>query len=136
MAGRWHQLVSLSYKALPVPSPIRSSFDTQLSNQDLGFSALMNDSSGRLQAFSSINSGCSFREWMDGQNPKGRAHLHLAAGCCCPKKETNKQTEFQCNALLMWFRKMRVKVIMLMVLTRLERWSIFDSDAMPMYLLY
>ena len=67
MAGRWHHLVSLSYKALPVPSPIRSSFDTQLSNQDLGreggFSALMNDSSGRLlQGFSSINFGrSSFR---------------------------------------------------------------------------
>ena len=34
LAGGWHHLVSSSYKALPVPSPIRSSFDTQLSNQD------------------------------------------------------------------------------------------------------
>ena len=69
-------LASLPYKTSPVPAPIRRSFDTQLSNQDLAqvlammkdvWFGLMNDSSrGGLQLFSSINSGAagSVSRWM------------------------------------------------------------------------
>ena len=90
VAARWHHLVSLSYKASPVPSPIRSSFDTQLSNQDLGFLPLTNDWSGRLQTFSSINSGCSF--WEDWWAEFERAATFTPGGRLLLSKEANKQT--------------------------------------------
>ena len=88
LAGGWHHLVSSSYKALPVPSPIRSSFDTQLSNQD---KPRIFDERHRWKGLQpSIISGCSSR--VDGSAESERAAAFTPGGRRSnPKRETNKQ---------------------------------------------
>ena len=87
-AGRKQFLVSLSYNASPVPAPIRRSFDTQLSNQDLA-QVFGNDErrlvwiDERFQqrrvatVFIHQSRRCRLRESMDDQTFQRRADLHL-----------------------------------------------------------